>query len=538
MSSSRRLRLVAGAGITAVAAASLAVVAAPGAQAAGTSPASLTWLFSEYVHRAPAAGGQFAAPVVSDGATVDPSTGRVTFADGSGRTDTGTHATTVSYGGSAAFSDSHGGASYTVTFSDPELTIDASGNGSISADIAWVAAGETPGSATDVELTSFTAAETAWSSPFALKATPDWTSEVPADTYGTGKPVNGASWGQDFVTAIPASIRAFFYASGSGSDAAKAPSPFDAVVPGPAVTVTGSSMTAQDVSLNVAGTGFTGVTKPGDAGVYAGLAPAGGLPDVSTMAGMDAFAASAYVPAAAISNGAFASVLHADESALVAGTQYAIYTWQAHTHSNTSQDTETPVTIDWAALGATTVLPVVTAPAVTYGKATTVSVSVPGASGTVTLTGLGAARTAELVSGSATFAVPAGLQAGSHPWTVSYGGDVTHFPSQRTGSLSVAKVTTKTTVKVAPKPTAKKAGKVTVTLTGVAGSKVKVVVKKAGKVVKKATVKVNAKGRVVVRLPKAAKGGTFKVTATYAGDANHKASSGKATYKVAKPRKR
>ncbi len=31
-----------------------------------------------------------------------------------------------------------------------------------------------------------------------------------------------------FVNAIPASIRAFFYASGSSSDAAKAPSPFTA----------------------------------------------------------------------------------------------------------------------------------------------------------------------------------------------------------------------------------------------------------------------------------------------------------------------
>ena len=34
------------------------------------------------------------------------------------------------------------------------------------------------------------------------------------------------------------------------------------------------------------------------------------------------------------------------------GTAYSVYTWRAHSHSSTSQDTETPVTIDWSKLTA------------------------------------------------------------------------------------------------------------------------------------------------------------------------------------------
>ena len=36
----------------------------------------------------------------------------------------------------------------------------------------------------------------------------------------------------------------------------------------------------------------------------------------------------------------------------MSGTSYSVYTWQAHTHSNTTQDTVTPVAIDWPTLAA------------------------------------------------------------------------------------------------------------------------------------------------------------------------------------------
>ncbi|GAA4693558.1 Ig-like domain-containing protein [Nocardioides conyzicola] len=174
----------------------------------------------------------------------------------------------------------------------------------------------------------------------------------------------------------------------------------------------------------------------------------------------------------------------------------------------------------------------------TYGRTAVVTAAVPGA-GTVTLTGLGATQSKTLTeAGTAGFTVPASLAAGSYTATFAYGGNADVAGSEATKAFSVAKASSRTVVKVAPKPTAKKAGKATVTVSGAtAGSKVTVVIKGGGKTVKKA-VKVNARGKVVVSVAKAPKGGSFTVTATYAGDANHKASAGKATYKVAKPKKK
>ena len=68
------------------------------------------------------------------------------------------------------------------------------------------------------------------------------------------------------------------------------------------------------------------------------------------MDAMSKFADAEYITAGKIVGGAFTTSLSATPDLLKSGTAYSVYTWQAHSHSNTSQDTETPVTIDWSKL--------------------------------------------------------------------------------------------------------------------------------------------------------------------------------------------
>lgn len=343
-----------------VGAAGLAVLApAPAAHAQAPVDATLTWGVSGYVT---AAAGTFSFSMAdfvgTDGATVDATAKTVTFSGGAGRTDLGTHETEVDYQGSLQFGYT---GRYLFHFTDPSVVVDQQGNGRIVADIDWSITGGESGSAADVVLTTFTSDDDAWDGS-RLQATPAWAGAVAADrtyqvtTGGSSTPVDqpvvdGASWAPDLVESLPLSVRAFFFkTSSSATQALKAPAAFSATVPGPKVTVGAGSVADGSVRIPVTGAGFTGVTNPGDAGVYVGLAPAGGLPDVTTQAGMASFATAAWISAGAITGGAFSTTLTAAAADVDPATAYAVYTWQAHTHSNTTQDTETPVSIDWAAL--------------------------------------------------------------------------------------------------------------------------------------------------------------------------------------------
>jgi hypothetical protein len=344
------VRSVAGLAAAALVGGGLAVFAGTPAHAEPeTTGTTLRWGVSQYLTE------HLLGQTFSNGASVG-ADGVVTFTEGVGRTDTGTHETTVQYKGSAHYGFVNNGAElYSVTFSDPEVTVDASGNGEIVADVDWVAPG-TSGGVDDVVVTTFDADAASWTG-FTLNGTPDWAGVAPADTYGTGKPVNGESWAVAFVNALPSSVRATFYSSGSNptSDAKKFPAAFAAAVPAPAVTVTQVTPGASTVKVDISATGFTAVTNTGDAGVYAGIAPAGGLPDVSSQTAMSNFVAAAYVGgpypgATPITDGAFTTSLSPETDKLNPAVAYSIYTWQAHTHSNTTQDTETPLTIDWTGL--------------------------------------------------------------------------------------------------------------------------------------------------------------------------------------------
>ncbi|WP_300682296.1 HtaA domain-containing protein [Nocardioides sp.] len=346
MSTITSRRRVAGLAAGALSVGVLACVAAPAQADPAPTGTTLQWGVSQYLTE------HLLGQEFTDGATA--TGGVVTFTGGTGRTDTGTHETTVQYHGSAHYGFVNGGAElYSVTFTDPAVVVDDEGNGEIVADVDWTAPGTT-GGVDDVVVTTFDAPTTAWS--YSLAATPKWAGVAPADTYGSGKPVNGESWATGFVTALPAAVRATFYSSGTTptSDAKKFPAAFTAAIPSPRLATTVTTG-AETVSVGVEGSGFTAVTNPGDAGVYVGLAPAGRMPDVSSQNAMGNFLTAAYVGgsfpgATPITDGAFATSLSVATDKLNPATAYSLYTWQAHSHSTTTQDTETPVTIDWTGL--------------------------------------------------------------------------------------------------------------------------------------------------------------------------------------------
>ena len=246
-------------------------------------------------------------------------------------------------------------------------------------------------------------------------------------------------------------IPAFTYAGSfdqlpAGQDEAekphRSPSPSTKATPTVAVSTTATNPTT-GVTLKVTGDGFRGVTNasppPADNGIYVGLAPAGTMPDVSSMAGMSSFAASAYIPAAAMTSGAISTSLTAAPDKLDRTKSYAIYTWQAHTHSNTSQDTQTPVTINWAALKqATTIATTWKKQPKTVNNKGKLTVAVTGAGGTpagdVTLTlerkGQKKVKTLKgtLVNGSVLVKLPK-LKKGKWTVTVAYAGNASYAAS-------------------------------------------------------------------------------------------------------------
>ena len=159
------------------------------------------------------------------------------------------------------------------------------------------------------------------------------------------------------------------------------------------------------------------------------MSPAGGMPGDS-QEDMDEFADAEWVTPAQMPDGSWSVTLDPATADLDFGTDYAIYTWQAHTHSNPSQDTETPVAIDWAKLKATVALKVVLAKKPTTTKGGKLAVDAGDATGKVTarLTKAGKAgpsRTARLRGGDATVALPK-LATGRWKVTVRYAGDEQH----------------------------------------------------------------------------------------------------------------
>lgn len=358
---SRLRRTLAGSAAAGLGVAGLTLLPGAPATASETTPLTLQWEISQQFD------DHLSTHTLSGGVT-EAEDGVLTFPAGEGTFDPETGAAEVAFAGSVqgAFSMAPGSYIYQVTFAEPVVTVDEEGNGEISAVVsAAVPSQSATADPARVVVTTFDAAAADWTQVtdvWSLADTPDWAGVLPegeqsaALEIGAGKPVDGKAWAPTLLGHLPSGLRAHFYASGSGSDAKKQPAPFTVTADGvaavaPAVEVTTSATTA-GVEVAVSGTGFTAVTNPGDAGVYVGLAPSGGFPDFSDpQAGMDYFAASDWVMPAQMADGSFARTLTAPRLELDPRKRYSVYTWQAHTHSNPTQDTETPVAIDWKALG-------------------------------------------------------------------------------------------------------------------------------------------------------------------------------------------
>lgn len=436
-----------------VAAAGLALV--PGAPAeADPAALSLQWEISQQFD------DHLSTHTYAAGATEN-ADGVVTFPGGVSSTVGGVEQ--VAFEGSVrgAFSPAPGVEAYAITVADPIVTIDGTAS-VVTAVVTAEVGGSVVSSATRVELTTYDATTGTWGrsgTDNTLAATPRWVGVLPegqesADLgIGAGKPVDGKSWDTGLLAHLPSSLRAHFYASGSPSDPKKAPAGFVVEQPAPTLQVTPTT-TAQGISVEVAGAGFRGVTKPGDNGVYVGLAPAGGRPSTDSQADMDKFAAVAWIakqptPGASgyLESGVFGAVLTAAADKLDPRVRYAVYTWQAHAHSNTSQDTETPVTVDWSKLGypvATTATATVTKkPTSTKKGSLTVAVAggkyaATGQVGVVYKGGKLKGKKVKLVTtltlgadGTVTVKLPKSAK-GKHALTITYLGDQVHRASAAT----------------------------------------------------------------------------------------------------------
>lgn len=534
-------RTLAGVMTTTLAASGIALLPA-GAQAAETAPApTLTWKISQQFV------DHLSTRTLSGGATYADGTG-FTFGGGVGYTDSGNGVSRIAYQGSVkgAFVN-QGTEFYSVTVADPIVSVDADGEGTVSAVVSSQNAASPQAAAASsgparVVVTTFDATAADWTSTGrtrSLTDTPAWAGVLPADSpaaaelgIGTGKPVDGKAFAPSFLGGVVPGVRAHFYASGAGSDVKKNPATFVATVGAPSVTASTTSATpAGGLNLSVAGTGFTQVTNPGDAGVYVGLAPSGGLPDTSSF-DTSAFAAAAWVSSIDQVTGSFTTTLNAPTAKLDPSTTYSLYTWRAHAHSTPSQDTETPVAIAFADLEQVTSAPSASSEVTAYGSDRTLKVTVPrvgstAPTGTVTLSGA-VSQSAPLVGGTATFQLPRTLRAGASALTVAYSGDGNYRASTSTHTLSVAKATVSVKRnKIAKKPTSRRSGKTSVSVGSTAGKvasgKVTVTFKKKGQ--KTRTKKVTVKnGKASVTIPKLAKG-TWKVTVKYTGSDNYAASA-------------
>jgi len=538
----RGRRRTAAAALGLVGALGLFGLAAPAQAAVTTSVASgtLAWSVSDILSNVvPVSHVTFnGSKSVSGGATLDTATNVATFVGGTGTLDTTAGEGAVQYTGSyTSYGAPAGSDLYGITIANPKVVVHADGTGEIDADVSSTD-GTTPVAAQRVKVVGLTHASfVADGATATLTATPDWAGVLPAGSDAAtalgittaGLPVDGAAFSPEFLTVLPGSLRSFFYASNKAYDINKVPDALTATasfVPVPSVTASATA-TASGFTVSVAGTDFTAVVNPGDAGVYVAIAPSGGLPDVTTQEGQSNFlTAQDFVTPNRLTTGAFTSELKVAAAEVAAGTAYSVYTWQAHSHSNTTQDTET-------ALGVLVPLP---APAFTANLTAKKSVVVGGsvalsaaASGTgVTYQWQTAAK------GSSTFTNVAGATANTYTVkatstktsgakyrvvATNVSGSVTSVATTVTVTKAKAKVTAKLSKKkVSAKVKAKKRATVKVTVKAsnvTVTGKAKVTFKKKGAKAKTVTKKLK-NGKVTVRSPKLKKG-TYTVTVKYLG---------------------
>lgn len=340
---SPRRGLAAGLAGALVAGAFAGLAAAPAQAAPATG--DLTWTVSAQVESG------FGAKSASGGATLDantftfPAESVVTATDGT---------VTTAFDGSATAGALATRGGYSVTFTNPVITLKSDGTGSLKATVNSFVPGATPESTTP---TLVTVANIASSTTVGgvVSATPSWAgvlepgSQLASDLgVASGRPFAGKSFHPEFLGAIDPGVRSWFYQNTDADDVTNRRAPatltFSAEsATAPTVTTTVVSESKTDgVQVKVDGQDFT----PGAVGVYAILAPANTVIDFSDQDEAAKYETQ-WVTPAQFTDGAFTTVISANPDKLQVGKQYAVYTIAAHGSTDRSQDTETLVNIDW-----------------------------------------------------------------------------------------------------------------------------------------------------------------------------------------------
>ena len=403
--------------------------------------------------------------------------GVFTWNGGEGSVNPTTGAADLDYSGSAKLAFTQGPTEiYSITITDPEITVDDEGAGTIVADVSYFVTPSTTGASTDVVVARFETGNgtsdewTATSALASLTDTPIATGYVaPGSQDATDVgitdaelPYDSQSFTKEFLLALPSTLRPHFYASKSSgvpnaNNSKKVPGSFTATaaLAAPTVEAEITSASYEDgIKIAVTGDGFRAVTNPGDAGIYVGVAEAGGIESYESSA-MDAFVTADWINAGALPDGSFSRNYTLPSSKLDPTKEYSVYTWQAHAHSNTTQDTETPLDIDFAAIGPSVDL-VLSHDTAHLGDYVTLLAQLPtSAIGSVEFfQGTKSIGTSVIRNGLA-FKTVAGLTLGEYDFTAVYRGDATHFGlgSSTSSTVTVTKAPaglTVTTVATSP----------------------------------------------------------------------------------------
>jgi len=510
----------------------------------------------------------------------------VKFTQGAGTSDSATGAVSLSWTGS--YTVNAYPAQYNAPneiYSNPKLTLDGDGDGTLTMNFALGAGQDMSGNPTPAvdlgRLTVLTFSdgsvdETGFGK---FRATPNYqgvevtvpsgeTAQNRTCTASGGATGWWGSWPSEFVNAVPASIRPHFYSTGCGGLQDNKPAlPVDVDLGiSPKVSVSADVITLGAArQITVTGSGFDPAraigTRPPLAGQPAGVYIAFGKfaenwrPSASAPSSSRATVQNdvqwatpnGVAPGTATLNadGTFSVTLKVDKAALDALatspslTQYGIYTYAGSGASEATFETYTPISFVKATGSVSTTVTKKPTPAAT-GTATLKVTSDETATGDVQLQvkrangSVVATTSAQLQDGAAAVTLPR-LAPGRYSLVASYAGDGVVAGATSTTALDVAKVAARVTASWAKKPTARKAGKlkVTVSATGVtATGKVTVVIKNAkGKKVRTVAGTLS-KGVVTIKVPKL-KAGKYKLSVAYAGDSqlNGASSSAKVTAK-------
>lgn len=511
---------------------------------------------------------------VSAASVTSLSKNRVKISAGSGSYDPSTGAGVINWTGSftSAF---YGGLTY-WSATNPRLSVDAAGNGTLTATLSGYGANPDDTNVwttipnTAVTLATFTGVDI---DADGITVAPEYSGRTVTVGTGTPQTTSGANWGafpQSFVDfQILTGQSSYWYSSGGSRDAAKLANPFtvDGYTVGarPSVTVNTTEANPDGTTvITVSGANFNPDiakgTRPPLSGQNAGsyvvfgkfapvwrpsaLAPSGNRAaataanngqkwavPAASMAGIGGPASGAIELTSA---GTFSTTLTINKAALdatatsAALTNYGIYTYPGSGAVMGAYETYTPISFTKSAA----TIAVTEAPDTSvYGTSNTAKITVTGAAETADPTGtvtakIGAATVASAPvdeDGVATLTLPGTISAGNSTVTYTYSGDDFYEATETDKSLTITKAPASVTVNslnTSVKYGAAATARLTVTgVTGGAKPTGTVTAKIGNSTIARGTL--NSAGAATVALPKTLKLGKSTIAFSFSGNGNY-----------------